>query len=96
MDLSDRNVVFDVEQARFVRWILEKRLQWVGRLGGTAGCRGVLVDIAEVKGLTAKPLLPGLGMRELALALGDIGLDRQRPGTSRASRRKEGGRSAHG
>lgn len=58
-----------VSEAKIVRWILEKRLRWVGRLGGAADCRGGLVDADEVKSLTVRPPLPGLGMRELAVAL---------------------------
>lgn len=59
-----------VSEVKIVRWILEKRLRWVGRLSGAVDCRGVLVVADEVKSLKVRPPLPGLGMRELALALG--------------------------
>jgi len=55
--------------ADVVRLILDRKLAWVGRLGGKSGYLSVLVDVEEIRGRTRGPEHGGVTQREMSKRL---------------------------
>jgi hypothetical protein len=55
--------------AEIVRFILDKKLKWVGRLAGVDGYMSVLVDLEEIRGLVRGDDHGGLTPVQVAAAL---------------------------